>query len=177
MVDLVDRFVDAKLLRAIAAEHALGRRLNVVTTNLDAQRGVVWDLGAIASQGPRARELFRDVLVASASVPGLFAPTYIDAVGPDGHRFREMHVDGGASTQVFILPEVIPATGMKIRGPTHVWVIMNNHLTPRFEVVEAGFLPTTLRSLSTMIKSSSKQTLFATAELLGHDRFNLPSLR
>ncbi len=177
LVDLVDKFVDARLLKAIAAEHALGRRLFIVTTNLDAQRGVVWDMGAIASQGPGARELFRDVLVASASIPGIFAPTYIEVVAPDGHRFREMHVDGGAMTQVFILPEVTLATGMGVAAPkgapTHVWVIINNHLTPKFEVVEASVLSTISRSFSTLIKSSAKQTLFAAAELVGRERFYL----
>ncbi len=176
LVDLVDKFVDLKLLRAIAAEHARGRRLYIVTTNLDAQRGVVWDMGAIASSGPSARELFRDVLVASASIPGVFGPTYIE-VEANGRRFKEMHVDGGATTQVFILPDVILATGMGLanpRGaPTHVWVVINNHITPQFEVVESGLLPTISRSFSTLIKSSSKQTLFATAEFVGRERFNL----
>jgi hypothetical protein len=60
-VDLVDRFLTPKLIAAIAKEHARGRRLFIVTTNLDAQRGTVWDMGAIAaSSRPEARELFRD---------------------------------------------------------------------------------------------------------------------
>ena len=177
LVDLVDKFVDARLLRAVAVEHAKGRRLFVVSTNLDAQRGVVWDLGAIAGVGvPEARELFRDVLVASASIPGVFGPTYIE-VETNGRRFKEMHVDGGATTQVFILPDVILATGMGLanpRGaPTHIWVIVNNHLKPQFELVEAGLLTTVSRSFSTLIKSSAKQTLFATEEFTGRERFNL----
>jgi hypothetical protein len=177
LVDLVDKFVDAKLLRAVAREHARGRRLFVVTTNLDAQRGVVWDLGAIASSGhPGARDLFRDVLVASASIPGVFGPTYIE-VEANGRRFKEMHVDGGATTQVFILPDVVLATGMGLanpRGvPTRVWIVINNHVTPQFEVVEAGLLTSVSRSFSTLLKSSAKQTLFATSELIGRERFNL----
>jgi Patatin-like phospholipase len=177
LVDLVDKFVDARLLRAVAIEHAHGRRLFIVTTNLDAQRGVVWDMGAIAASGlPNARELFRDVLVASASIPGVFGPTFIE-VEANGRRFREMHVDGGATTQVFILPDVILATGMGIANPkgapAHIWVIVNNRMTPQFEVVEAGLLPTISRSFSTLIKSSAKQTLFATAEFTGRERFNL----
>ena len=98
LIDLVDKFVDARLLAAIAAEHSRGRRLFIVTTNLDAQRGVVWDMGAIAaSRLPGSRELFRDVLVASASIPGVFGPTFIDVVA-NGLHFKEMHVDGGATT-------------------------------------------------------------------------------
>ncbi len=177
LLALVDKFVTPKLLAAVAAEHARGRRLFIVTTNLDAQRGVVWDMGAIAaSRHPDSRELFRDVLVASASIPGLFSPTYIE-VEAGGQRFREMHVDGGATTQVFILPDVVLATGMSIAAPkgapTHVWAVINNHLTPQFEVVESGLLPTISRSFSTLIKSDSRQTLFVTAEFVGRERFNL----
>jgi hypothetical protein len=176
LVDLVGKFVDERLLRAIAAEHARGRRLFIVTTNLDAQRGVVWDMGAIAAAGPAYRDLFRDVLVASASIPGVFGPTFIEAEA-NGHRFREMHVDGGATTQVFILPDVVLATGMGLSGPkgasTRVWIVINNHITPQFEVVEAGLLPTISRSFSTLIKNDAKDTLFAAANYVGRDRFNL----
>jgi Patatin-like phospholipase len=177
LVDLVDKFLTPKLIAAVAKEQARGRRLLIVTTNLDAQRGTVWDMGAIAASGhPEARELFRDVLVASASIPGVFGPTYIE-VEANGHRFREMHVDGGATTQVFIVPDVMLVTGMSIaapqQAPRNVWIIINNHLTPNFEVIEAGLLPTISRSFSTLIKSSSKQTLFSTAEFVGRDRFHL----
>jgi hypothetical protein len=180
LVDLVDKFLTPKLIAAIAREHARGRRLFIVTTNLDAQRGTVWDMGAIAASGrPEARELFRDVLVASASIPGVFGPTYIE-VEANGRRFREMHVDGGATTQVFILPDVILVTGMSVaapqHGPSHIWIVIINHLTPKFEVVEAGLLPTISRSFSTLIKSSAKQTLFSTAEFVGRDRFHLTSI-
>jgi hypothetical protein len=179
LVSLVDKFVTVRLLNAIAAEHARGRRLFIVTTNLDAQRGVLWDMGAIAAGGPGARELFRDVLVASASIPGVFGPTFIE-VEANGHRFKEMHVDGGATTQVFILPDAVLANGMPAasarRGASHIWVILNNHITPQFEVVEAGLLPTISRSFSTLIKSSAKQTLFSTAEFVGRERFNLTAI-
>ncbi len=175
--DLVEKHIDRAMLEAIAAEHARGRHLLVVTTNLDAQRAVVWDMGAIAaSRNPDALQLFRDVLVASASIPGVFAPTYIE-VEANGHRFREMHVDGGATTQVFIVPDIILATGMGIanpkRAPTHVWVIVNNHITPQFEVVELGVLPTISRSFSTLIKNSAKGTLFATSRYFWKKQFNL----
>ena len=175
--ELVAKFVSARLLNAVAAEHARGRRLFVVTTNLDAQRGTVWDMGAIAASGhPGALTLFRDVLTASASIPGVFAPTFIEVEG-HGRRFKEMHADGGATTQVFVLPDVVLATGMGIatprNAPTHIWVIINNHLTPQFEVVEAGLLPTVSRSFSTLIKSNARQTLFSTSEFVGRERFNL----
>jgi len=176
LVDLVDAFVDYNLLRAVAAEHAKGRRLFVVTTNLDAQRGVVWDMGAIAAAGPQYRDLFRDVLVASASIPGIFGPTYIE-VQANGRRFREMHIDGGATTQVFILPDVVFATGRGISTPkgtpAQLWVIINNRLSPEFEVVESGILSEVPRAFSTLIKASAKGTLYAASSYVEPGRFHL----
>ncbi len=175
LVTLVDKFVDQRLLEAVAAEHSRGRRLLILTTNLDAQRGVVWDMGAIASAGMQYRELFRDVLVASASIPGLFGPTYI-AVNANGHIFKEMHVDGGATSQVFVLPDAVFVNGRRItdrKNRPHFWIVMNNHVTPQFEVVQSGLLSTVSRSFSTLIKSDAKTTLLATAAYVGSDHFNL----
>jgi hypothetical protein len=53
---------------------------------------------------------------------------------------------------------------------------MNNHITPQFEVVEAGLLPTVARSFSTLIKSDAKATLLATETYFGSDHFNLTSI-
>lgn len=178
LVDLVDKFVDERLMASVAAEHARGRRLLILTTNLDAQRGVVWDMGAIAAGGPQYRQLFRDVLVASASIPGLFGPTYIE-VRANGHFFREMHVDGGATSQVFVLPDVAFVRGRRVADPKNrprIWIVMNNHITPQFEVVEAGLLPTVARSFSTLIKNDAKSVLLATLNYVGSDRFNLTSI-
>ena len=69
-----------------AAAHANGRRLFIVTTNLDSQRVAIWDMGRIASSGsPEALSLFRDVLAASASVPSILL-VLIEAAA-DGKRF------------------------------------------------------------------------------------------
>ncbi len=58
--DLVGRYVTPDLLTAVAIEHAKGRRLLVVTTNLDAKRAMIWNMGAIAASGaPNALALFR----------------------------------------------------------------------------------------------------------------------
>jgi predicted acylesterase/phospholipase RssA len=104
--ELVARHVDQPMVAQIAAEYAKGRCLVVVTTDLDAQRAVVWDMGRIASYGsPASLELFRDVLTASASIPVVFSPVFID-VQANGRAFQEMHVDGGVTAPVFTLPEV-----------------------------------------------------------------------
>src|SRR3954452_17974304 len=93
--ELVARYVGPEILAAVAHENAKGRRLLVVTTDLDTQRTAIWDMGRIAAVGtPEALKLFRDVMAASASIPLVFPPIMIDAEG-EGRRFQEMHVDGG----------------------------------------------------------------------------------
>jgi hypothetical protein len=99
--DLIASQIDEKMLRDIAEEHAHGRRLYVGTTDFDAGRLIIWNMGAIASSGdPGALKLFRKVLLASASIPGAFPPVYFD-VEVDGKKYDEMHVDGGTMSQVF----------------------------------------------------------------------------
>src|SRR5262249_33828370 len=109
--DLIARHIDSDMLAAIAREHQAGRRLYVVTTNLDAQRTAIWDMGKIASSGdPGALDLFRNVLTASISIPGVFPPVLID-VEAAGRRFAEMHVDGAVTTNVLIVPEAVLVSG------------------------------------------------------------------
>jgi hypothetical protein len=101
---LIGKFVDEQMIRRIAEEYEKGRLLLVATTNLDQARSVIWNIGAIAqSTDPRARELIIEVLRASASIPGAFPPVMLD-VTVDGKRYEEMHVDGGAMTQMFLYP-------------------------------------------------------------------------
>lgn|ERR1700722_378885 len=89
--ELVARYVDQDMLAAIAVEHAKSRRLFIVTTNLDTQRTVIWDMGRIASVGSsQALRLFRDVVAASASIPVVFPPMLIEAEA-NGNIFQEMH--------------------------------------------------------------------------------------
>ncbi|MBX9628237.1 MAG: patatin-like phospholipase family protein [Gemmataceae bacterium] len=97
----IERAYTPQVLAEVAAAHAAGRRLYVGTTNLDTRRLVIWDMGAIASQGTReSMELFHKVLLASSSIPGAFPPVRLP-VEVDGRRYEELHVDGGASDEVF----------------------------------------------------------------------------
>src|SRR5271168_2734897 len=75
---LVDRYATDALIQAVAREASTGRLLLVATTDVSTGEPVIWDLGSIAMNGgASAKALFRDVLVASASVPGLFPPVVI----------------------------------------------------------------------------------------------------
>lgn len=98
---LIARYITSDLLQAVADKHNAGRRLFVGTTNLDSQEFVIWNMGLIAASGREdAIELYRKVLLASASVPVVFEPIYFE-VEKDGEKFYEMHCDGGAYSQVF----------------------------------------------------------------------------
>lgn len=162
--ELIASHVDDALLAAIAKEYQAGRRLYVVTTNIDAQRTAIWDMGKIAATGgPAALDLFRNVLTASASIPGLFSPVLID-VEAEGRRFAEMHVDGGVTTNILIVPEAVLASGTPLFAPDarpKVYIIMNGKLAPEFEVVEPATVPIVTRSFETSVRANTRNTLIA----------------
>ncbi|ACA19583.1 Patatin [Methylobacterium sp. 4-46] len=164
--DLVGRYVTPEILAQVAEEHRKGRRLLVVTTNLDAQRAVIWDMGAIAASGqPNAVALFRDVLAASASVPAVFPPMLIDAQA-GSHGFQEMHVDGAVATPVFTLPESFLSQDSRIvrgRGKPNIYVVINGRIEPSFDLVQNRTLSIASRTLSTVGRARSRATLASTA--------------
>jgi predicted acylesterase/phospholipase RssA len=83
----IDAQVTDEFLAEIARAHAAGRRLYIGTTNLDTGRLVYWDMGAIAAgTDPNKRDLFRKVLLASCSIPGLLPPVPIE-IAVDGRRY------------------------------------------------------------------------------------------
>lgn len=143
LFELVDHFVTPQMLVDVAHEAAKGRRLIVATTDLDKHETVLWNMGEIASHGgPAARRLFRDVLIASASVPGVFPPVLI-RVSDGQHEYDEMHVDGGVTTSVFTLPLIAGIQSFELpqlRG-AHLYMIVNGQLarapqTTRFNTID-----------------------------------------
>jgi predicted acylesterase/phospholipase RssA len=154
---LIEAYVDAPFLRAVAEERAKGRFLLVGTTNLDAQRPVYWDMGKIAQKGDqKALELFRKVLLASASIPGVFPPVLI-RVEAGGHIYQEMHVDGGTTREVFFtiadfrFNEIDKAIGRKVQR--RLWIIRNGKVEPEYKAMPETTLAIAQRSLETLTKS------------------------
>lgn len=150
-------YVDANLVAAIAEEHRKGRRLFIGTTNLDASRPVMWNIGAIAnSSDPQAIQLIRDVLLASASIPGAFPPVLIK-VNADGKAYDEMHVDGGTTTQVFVYPTGLDWKSVlkKLHVPGHpnLYVIRNAVLDPTYEPVKPKLVPIAGKSIASLIRT------------------------
>ncbi|NJK88694.1 MAG: patatin family protein, partial [Myxococcales bacterium] len=150
---LIAEYVDDAFLEEVAREHRRGRRLIVQTTHLDAQQGVVWDMGAIAASGaPNALQLFRDVLLASASVPGAFPPVLIEAE-LDGETYDEMHVDGGVVSQATVVAEWQADIGRYIaQGPT-IFMVRNGRVSPEPREVSYDLLSIAGRAASTLIKN------------------------
>jgi predicted acylesterase/phospholipase RssA len=107
---LIDAYVSDEMIRAIASEAAKGRLLLVATTDVASGESVVWDLGAIAMNGGLfARILFCDILVASASVPGMFPPVII-RIAENGLIHAQAHVDGAAAVPFFVPSALLQTT-------------------------------------------------------------------
>ncbi len=158
-------FVDADMVQRIAEEYGKGRILLILTTNLDQGRSVIWNIGAIAASGhPGARELIVDVLLASAALPGIFPPVMI-GITVNGKHYQEMHVDGGAVSQVFLYP---PSFNLKKKmKELHVtdakpaaYIIRNGRLRRPEEDVERKTLKIAQQAISTMTTSNGVNDLY-----------------
>lgn len=157
---LIAKEVTPELLAKVAEGHKAGRRLLVATTNLDAQRGVVWNMGAIAAKGDEASlKLFRDILAASTAIPGLFPPVMID-VEVNGKKTQEMHADGGLSAQVFVAPESVLNTSSTTKIPASaLYLIANNRLGPEFQMTERSMIFVLGHSIAVGVQSMLRMNI------------------
>ena len=161
---LIAQYIDKPLLRAVAREYARGRLLFILTTNLDAQRPVVWNMGEIARRGTDdALVLFRKVVLASSAIPGALPPVSIPVVA-GGKTYVELHVDGGTTREVFVLPVQAP---FKAFDPLYsappirkLYIIKNGKLTPESDVTKPTTLSIAARAISTLIKSQNLTELY-----------------
>lgn len=164
LAKLIEEYVDSAMLAAVAAEYRQGRLLLVGTTNLDAQRPVIWNMGEIAaSRHPDAPALFRKVLLASASIPGAFPPVRIK-VRVGGHVFEELHVDGGTTREIFISPFEVPLTAFDALYPAppirRIHIIINGKMTPEYTPTEEKTIPIAMRAITTLTKAQTHSELY-----------------
>jgi hypothetical protein len=178
---LIEKYVDAAFLQEIARERIKGRILLIGTTNLDTQRPVMWDMGRIAMSNNRdAIVLFRKILLASATLPGVFPPVRIQArVG--GRDYDELHVDGGVTRQVFIAPSLFSLAShdqKSGRPKARLFVIRNGKIDPEWQSVNENVLSITQRSISTLIKNQGIGDLYRIYSITRRDGidFNLASI-
>ncbi|MFO0806471.1 MAG: patatin-like phospholipase family protein [Gemmataceae bacterium] len=181
---LIDSQVTDALLQEVAAAHNAGRRLFVATTNIDTRRLVIWDMGAIAAGGrPDARELYCNVLLASASPPGFLPPVPIE-VEVNGKKFTEMHVDGGATSGVFLRastlhidPAAIKAGEQPLAGSA-AYVIVAGKLYADPTCTARRALRIGESSLNSLLASQLRGELFRiyTLSLLSGMKFNVAAV-
>ena len=180
---LIERYVDDAFMQEIARERIKGRILLIGTTNLDTQRPVMWDMGRIAmSQNPDAKSLFRKILLASATLPGVFPPVRI-RVRVGGQSYDELHVDGGVTRQVFMAPSIFSFASRDQKsarpaGKPRLFVIRNGKIDPEWQPVNENVLSITQRSISTLIKDQGIGDLYRIYSVTRRDGidFNLASI-
>ncbi len=116
---MLAKHITAKTLKRVAAAYDDNRLIFVGTTNIDYGQTWVWHMSLIAKAGDL--ELYRKVLLASASFPIIFPPVEID-----GHLF----VDGAARSNL-----VVPGMGgtrrpnPPLHGPGNLYLINNGRVT------------------------------------------------
>ena len=156
LAEVLESFVTDEMVEAIGREYAKGRSLIIGTTNLDAQRPVIWNVTRIAASGkPGAADLIRKILRASAAIPGAFPPVYIDVQTPEG-TFDEMHVDGGATFQMFLYPAQTDFGGllqrMDARSPK-AYLIRNSMPVAEYDPVDPRLMPIAMRTIDSLIRT------------------------
>lgn len=166
--EMVSHYVTEKFLDAVAAEHAKGRLLLILTTDLDREQPVIWDMGEIAaSKSPLRVHLFREVLIASASVPTMFPPVMLK-VKVNGETRDEMHVDGGVFMQSFFVGSSADLKAM-VRKAHPDWakdslhslyIIRNSFVTPIARPVKRSLGDISSRSISGLLKVSGINDLY-----------------
>ena len=151
---LIDLYLGDDEIARIAAEGRRGRKLLIGTTNLNAGRPVVWDLTKIAGSGaPNARQLIGDLILASASIPGVFPPVRI-SVESGGVRYDEIHVDGGVTAQLFLGPAGVDwkrvTERFRVQGRPQVYVIRNGRAYPTWTALRTRVSPLLENSISAL---------------------------
>jgi predicted patatin/cPLA2 family phospholipase len=161
---LIQQYITQDFLHEITQEYQKGRLLLVSTTNLDARRAVIWNMGKIAASAtPQSLKLFQDILLASAAIPGAFPPAMVD-VEAQGQHYQEMHVDGGAMAQVFLYPPALKLGEMskqkKVVRERNLYVIRNARLDPQWAEVERSTMTIAGRAIQSLIQTQSIGDLY-----------------
>lgn len=177
LAKLLDKIIDERMLKEIAAEHLKGRRLLIGTSEMYSQRLVIWDMGAIAaSNSPKALPLFRKIILASSALPASFPPQFFKVVA-EGKQYDEMHVDGGVEVQVMLFENaIVPFSreGNFLKGQRRIrrlYIIRNQSVHPKWENVKPQLKFIAIRSIDSLIKSQSIGDLYRLYTYAKRDNF------
>jgi hypothetical protein len=175
--NMVEEYITDEIIDSIGVAHNNGQRLLIGTTNFDAQRAVIWSMGVVAnSKHPDVYDMFRNIVVASAAIPVLFPPTFID-VEAGGKTYQEMHVDGGVMGQMVFFGSSIdwPAALQEASGEQNpvdnsvLYIIIDGEIAHHYDVVPRRLAPIADRTIKTMIKVSALSSLY---KMFLHARIN-----
>jgi predicted acylesterase/phospholipase RssA len=173
LAGIIADVIDAEFMEKIAQEHEKGRRLFVITTNIEAERPVLWNLGQIAThRSLQALELIRSAILASASIPGAFPPVPIK-VSAGGRTYTELHVDGGTTTNVFLAPVNVSLPSRALRRRASIYVIRNGKLSPEYKPLKPITFQIAEQAISTLIKYQNNADVRRLQELAKRNRFGL----
>jgi hypothetical protein len=141
---LIAKHVTAETLKRVAAAYDDNRLLVVGTTNIDYGQTWVWNMSLIAKDGNL--QLYRDVLLASASFPIVFPPVEID-----GHLF----VDGAARSNVVIAGTAgTERPKPPLHGPGTIWLIDNSRIKNPPEALRRALGDVAATTISVMMDQS-----------------------
>jgi predicted acylesterase/phospholipase RssA len=162
---MIAKYITAETLQRVAAAADENRVLAIGTTNIDYGQTWVWNMTLIAKAGQL--ELYRDVLLASASFPIVFPPVEIE-----GHLF----VDGAARSNL-----VIPGMGGQKKpnpplfGAGNLYLIDNGKVTLPPQALIRALGPVAATTISVMMEQSMQTALtrsYFGAKLIGYT-FNM----
>ena len=165
---LLAKYITAQTLERVASAYDDGRLLVVGTTNVDYGQTWVWNMSLIAKAGKL--ELYRKVLLASASFPVVFPPVEID-----GHLF----IDGAARSNVVVAGMGgAERPGPPLYGPGNLYLINNGRDNQPPEALRRALGPVAAATISVMMDQSMQTALtrsYFGAHFLGY-KFNLVAI-
>lgn len=160
----IDHYFTRDIMLKIEEEYRKGRVLLIGTSDIDALRPVIWNIGRIASfKTEEALELIRKIIYASASIPVAFPPVPIE-VESNGHKYQELHVDGGITSQVFLLPAQIDwqmiKESLNLKSDPKLYIICNDRLDPTWQYTTTRLGDIALKSILSMIRTQTLGDLY-----------------
>jgi hypothetical protein len=146
---LIAKHITAETLQRVAAAFDDNRLILVGTTNVDYGQTWVWNMSLLAKHGKL--DLYREVLLASASFPIVFPPVEID-----GHLF----VDGAARSNL-VVPGMAGSKRPKppLYGPGNIYLISNGRLEHPPEALRRALGDVAATTVGVMMDQSMQTAL------------------
>ncbi|MFK7848520.1 MAG: patatin-like phospholipase family protein [Rhodothermales bacterium] len=158
---LIAKHITAETLQRVATAFDNNRLILVGTTNIDYAQTWVWNMSLLAKHGKL--DLYREVLLASASFPIVFSPVEIE-----GHLF----IDGAARSNL-VVPGMAGSKRPKppLYGPGNLYLISNGRLKHPPEALRRALGDVAATTVGVMMDQSMQTALtrsYFGAQFLGY---------